>query len=236
MSFSEVFATKRLKGRCRFYEQVDFLMDCKRIESLFGTHYAPGREAYSVLLLFKILLIGIWNGLSDREVEEEVSVNLKAMRFCGLNVEDELTAQLAILANSERDGPGNTIRLMTLHSPKGLEFRFVNIIGLEDGALPHESGLIENRLEEEPRLIYVGVTRAKEHLTLSFAARKRRFRGIIKNTPSRFLKELPKNDLNWSGRDVAQDQIYAQEIAASPIARLSKLLKAWLFILALILL
>ena len=95
MSFSEAFVAKRLKGRSRFYEQVDVLVDWNRIERLIREHYAPGRnvagrEAYSGLLLFKMLLIGIWNGLSDREVEEEVSVNLKAMRFCGLTLEEEV--------------------------------------------------------------------------------------------------------------------------------------------------
>ena len=95
MSFSEAFVAKRLKGRSRFYEQVDVLVDWNRIERLIREHYAPGRnvagrEAYSGLLLFKMLLIGIWNGLSDREVEEEVSVNLKAMRFCGLTSEEEV--------------------------------------------------------------------------------------------------------------------------------------------------
>lgn len=138
---------------------------------------------------------------------------------------DELNAQLAILAYSDRENPGNTVRLMTLHSAKGLEFRFVNLIGLEEGTLPHEGSLIENRIEEERRLMYVGITRAKEHLTLSFAARKRRFGEIIKNTPSRFLEELPQDDLSWSGHDVQQDQAYAKEVATSHIARLANLLK-----------
>lgn len=95
MSFSEPFIAKRLAGRSRFYEQVDQLLNWGRIEARLNRHYAPGksatgREAYAGLLLFKMLLIGIWKDLSDREVEEEVAVNLKAMRFCGLRLEDEV--------------------------------------------------------------------------------------------------------------------------------------------------
>lgn len=95
MSFSEAFVAKRVNGRSRFYEQMDRLIDWNRLAAVIGQHYAPGRsavgrEAYSGLLLFKMLLVGIWNGLSDREVEEEVAVNLKVMRFCGLGLEDEV--------------------------------------------------------------------------------------------------------------------------------------------------
>lgn len=95
MSFSEAFVAKRLRHGGVFYAQVDALIDWKGIESLIRYHYtlgksASGRPAYSGLLLFKMLLIGIWKGLSDRDVEEEVSVNLKAMRFCGLTLEDNV--------------------------------------------------------------------------------------------------------------------------------------------------
>ncbi|MGA9421314.1 MAG: UvrD-helicase domain-containing protein [Rhodanobacteraceae bacterium] len=136
----------------------------------------------------------------------------------------DLAAQLALLGHGDRDEPGNAVRLMTLHSAKGLEFRFVSIIGLEDGVLPHEGSIAEGRLDEERRLFYVGITRAREQLTLSFAARKRRYGEVHSNRPSRFLAELPDEDLHWSGRDAAQDEAHRKQLASSHLARLASLL------------
>ena len=113
---------------------------------------------------------------------------------------------------------------MTLHSAKGLEFRFVTIVGMEDGSLPHEGSLAEGRVEEERRLMYVGLTRAKEHVTLTYAKRSRRYGEFIANTPSRFLGELPADDLHWSGRDAEKDAEHKQEMASAHIARLANLL------------
>ncbi|HQX34706.1 MAG TPA: UvrD-helicase domain-containing protein [Dokdonella sp.] len=135
----------------------------------------------------------------------------------------DLAAQLALLAHNDRDDPGNAVRLMTLHSAKGLEFRFVFIIGVEEGTFPHEASIEEGRLDEERRLMYVGITRAKEQLALSYARRKRRFGEIIANDPSRFLAELPEADLHWSGRDVEQDEAQRKEVASSSLAKLAAL-------------
>ena len=135
----------------------------------------------------------------------------------------DLAAQLALLAHNDRDDPGNAVRLMTLHSAKGLEFRFVFIIGVEEGTFPHEASIEEDRLDEERRLMYVGITRAKEQLALSYARRKRRFGEIIANDPSRFLAELPESDLHWSGRDVEQDEAQRKEVASSSLAKLAAL-------------
>jgi ATP-dependent DNA helicase Rep len=117
----------------------------------------------------------------------------------------DLAAQLAILAHADRDDPGNAVRLMTLHSAKGLEFRQVFIIGCEDGTLPHEGALDEGRLDEERRLFYVGITRAKEALCLSYAARRQRYGEVLRLKPSRFLAELPADDLRWDGKDPEAD-------------------------------
>jgi ATP-dependent DNA helicase Rep len=136
----------------------------------------------------------------------------------------DLAAQLAILTNADRDDPGNAVRLMTLHSAKGLEFRHVFLIGVEDGTLPHEGGIEEGRLEEERRLFYVGITRAKEHLVLSYAATKTRFGEVVRLDPSRFLAELPESDLRWEGRDPAADAVDRDERKKSHLDRLAALL------------
>jgi ATP-dependent DNA helicase Rep len=136
----------------------------------------------------------------------------------------DLAAQLALLSHADRDDPGNAVRLMTLHGAKGLEFRFVFIVGCEEGALPSEGALDEGRLDEERRLMYVGITRAKELLTLSWAARSRHYGEITANQPSRFLQELPQADLHWQGRDPEADQQTTRETAQSHMARIRAML------------
>ena len=136
----------------------------------------------------------------------------------------DLAAQLALLTNADRDDPGNAVRLMTLHSAKGLEFRCVYLTGLEDGTLPHEAGVEEGRLDEERRLFYVGMTRAKELLTLSYAASKQRFGHVVRLDPSRFLAEVPDADLQREGRDPERDAADRAERAQTHLDRLAALL------------
>jgi ATP-dependent DNA helicase Rep len=136
----------------------------------------------------------------------------------------DLAAQLALLTNADRDDSGNAVRLMTLHGAKGLEFRCVYLTGLEDGTLPHEGSIEEGRLDEERRLFYVGLTRAKELLTLSHAATKQRFGQIVRLDPSRFFAELPDADLQREGRDPERDAAERQERAQSHLSRLATLL------------
>ena len=91
-----------------------------------------------------------------------------------------------------RDGDGGgEVTLMTLHNAKGLEFRAVFMLGMEEGIFPHSRSLEENSLEEERRLCYVGMTRAKERLTMIHAARRSLYGRSDANLPSRFLDELP---------------------------------------------
>lgn len=162
--------------------------------------------------------------LRQRRLEnlEELADWFRAMQKDGAS--GDLAAQLALLTNADRDDPGNAVRLMTLHAAKGLEFRFVFIVGVEEGVLPHEGSLEEGRVEEERRLMYVGITRAKEQLTLSYAKRKRRFGEIVTNDVSRFLQELPQDDLLWSGRDQQADAEHRKELASSHLARIASLL------------
>jgi ATP-dependent DNA helicase Rep len=136
----------------------------------------------------------------------------------------ELAAQLALLTRDDGDDRGNAVRLMTLHSAKGLEFRFVYIVGVEDGTLPHGGGIEEGRLDEERRLFYVGITRARERLCLAYATRSRRHGAVISNAPSRFLAELPQDDLHLDGRDAEQDASARSELASSHLQRLAHLL------------
>jgi DNA helicase-2/ATP-dependent DNA helicase PcrA len=85
------------------------------------------------------------------------------------------------------------VTLMTLHNAKGLEYDAVFIIGLEEGVFPHQRALEEGEEEEERRLCYVGITRARKQLTMTSARERRLFGGAERNLPSRFLSELPEH-------------------------------------------
>ena len=167
---------------------------------------------------------------SDAALRERRLGNLKeladwfrAMQKHGGSTGD-LASQLALLSHADRDDPGNAVRMMTLHAAKGLEFRFVFIVGCEEGTLPHEGAIDEGRIEEERRLMYVGITRAKELLTLSWSARTKRWGETHTNQPSRFLQELPQTDLHWQGKDPEADKEVTRETAESHMARIKAML------------
>src|SRR3954471_16599884 len=88
-------------------------------------------------------------------------------------------------------GEGSLVTLMTLHNAKGLEFRVVYLIGMEEGIFPHSRSIEEQGIEEERRLCYVGMTRSMERLTLMHASSRMLYGGRSYNLPSRFLDELP---------------------------------------------
>ena len=136
----------------------------------------------------------------------------------------DLAAQLALLSHADRDEPGNALRMMTLHAAKGLEFRFVFIVGCEEGTLPHDGALDEGRVDEERRLMYVGITRAKEMLTLSWSSKTKRYGEVHSNQPSRFLHELPQEDLHWQGKDPEADKEVVRETAESHMAKIAAML------------
>ena len=136
----------------------------------------------------------------------------------------ELAASLALLTHADNKDAGNQVRLMSMHAAKGLEFRFVFIVGLEEGTLPHEASLEEGRLEEERRLLYVGITRAKERLWLSHAQQTQRWGQIIKLSPSRFLEELPAEELQRDGADPIADAAHKAERAKVGFADIRALL------------
>jgi DNA helicase-2/ATP-dependent DNA helicase PcrA len=92
-------------------------------------------------------------------------------------------------------GEESLVTLMTLHNAKGLEFRAVFMIGMEEGIFPHSRSLEEAMLEEERRLAYVGMTRAQERLTLTHASQRSLWGNRNHNLPSRFLDELPDDNV-----------------------------------------
>jgi ATP-dependent DNA helicase Rep len=106
---------------------------------------------------------------------------------------------LDILERRDEEAGDDRIALMTLHAAKGLEFPHVFIVGMEEDLLPHRSSLEADDLAEERRLAYVGITRAQRTLVMTCAERRRRGGELVRCEPSRFIAELPEDDLRREG-------------------------------------
>ena len=148
-------------------------------------------EADAIRRMDNVLeLIGWLDRLSTKDPEADLAT---------------LVAKLTLLDTLDRDNDDkdeNKVHLMTLHASKGLEFPYVFLVGVEEEILPHRNSIEEDNIEEERRLAYVGITRARKMLTISFATKRKRFGEIIECEPSRFLDELPQDLLQWSGAGI----------------------------------
>jgi ATP-dependent DNA helicase Rep len=111
-----------------------------------------------------------------------------------------------VLQRQEEEEGGDRVALMTLHAAKGLEFPHVMLVGMEEELLPHRVSIEDDSIEEERRLAYVGITRAREHLTFTLAKRRKRFGEMVQVQPSRFLEELPESGLDWDTRRAANEE------------------------------
>lgn len=109
----------------------------------------------------------------------------------------------------EEEEGAEGVQMMTLHASKGLEFPYVFIMGMEEEILPHRSSIEADTIEEERRLAYVGITRARQNLVMTFAAKRKQYGEIIDCMPSRFLDELPQEDLEWEGQEDAPAEVKA---------------------------
>ncbi|MBB1473380.1 UvrD-helicase domain-containing protein [Luteimonas sp. MC1782] len=136
----------------------------------------------------------------------------------------ELAASLALLSHADKGDPGNQVRLMSLHAAKGLEFRYVFIVGVDDYTLPHEASVEEGRIDEERRLLYVGITRAKEQLWLSHSREAQRWGERLRLKPSRFIDELPAAELQRDGADPVADAARKKERAEVGFAAIRAML------------
>lgn len=136
----------------------------------------------------------------------------------------ELAAALALLSHADKGDAGNQVRMMSMHAAKGLEFRYVFIVGVEDGNLPHEASIEEGRIDEERRLFYVGITRARERLWLSHSRQAQRWGEKLRLSPSRFLDELPAAELQRDGADPVADAAHKAERRSAGFANIRALL------------
>lgn len=113
-----------------------------------------------------------------------------------------------MMERGEDDEESDQVQLMTLHASKGLEFPYVFMVGMEEGLLPHQSSIDEDNIDEERRLAYVGITRAQKVLFMTLVKERRQFGEVINPEASRFLHELPQDDLVWEHK---KPKVSAQE-------------------------
>lgn len=114
----------------------------------------------------------------------------------------ETISLMSVVDENDKEDDTNKVSLMTVHSAKGLEFGHVYIIGLEENLFPSvNSSGSETEVEEERRLMYVALTRAKRSVTISYAQTRFRWGSHVTYPPSRFLKEIDKQFLNWPDSD-----------------------------------
>ena len=139
---------------------------------------------------------------------------------------EQVVARLTLrdmLSRNEAEEELDQVQLMTLHASKGLEFPYVYLIGMEEGILPHQVSIDEDNVEEERRLAYVGITRAKKELTFIVAKERNQYGEIIKPTPSRFLSELPQDDLDWESGPKKKTDEQKKDLANKGMASLNAL-------------
>ncbi len=153
--------------------------------------------------------------MAEQEEGAEPDITLLVNKICLIDMLDR---------NDEESG-NDSVRLMTLHAAKGLEFPHVFLVGMEEELLPHRTSIEEENIEEERRLAYVGITRAQRTLTMTVATRRRRGGELVKCEPSRFLEELPQEDLQWEGVGVELAPEVRQERGKAQLANLKGMLE-----------
>ncbi|MDP3535855.1 MAG: DNA helicase Rep [Halomonas sp.] len=129
-----------------------------------------------------------------------------------------------ILEQQAEEDDSDRVQLLTMHASKGLEFPHVYLMGLEEDLLPHRNAIEMGTVEEERRLAYVGITRARRTLTLTLARQRKAYGELMDCQPSRFLDELPSDDLEWEGRADKEDPEKKQARGKDAIAGLRSLL------------
>jgi ATP-dependent DNA helicase Rep len=140
-------------------------------------------------------------------------------------VELAQTIALLTMLEGQEDAPSDSVRLSTLHAAKGLEFPHVFLVGLEEGVLPHREAIAAGNVDEERRLMYVGVTRAQRSLHLSFCRKRKRAGEWHDAQPSRFLSELAQDDLRWAGAPLPPDEAAkAKDAGRERLAQLKSML------------
>ena len=186
----------------RFFEKrfSNLIQEYSNIIAL-GTVIAQNKDAYEVANF-------IYNVLGEKLCKDDQDItNLKNLlesieEFVRKNPEDpsllNYVNKVPLVAGENLDGSDDAVSLMTIHASKGLEFKYVFIVGVEEKLFPSEAALMGGELEDERRLFYVAMTRAKEKLFISFVSNRVLFGNAILSTKSRFVDEIDPNFIEFS--------------------------------------
>ena len=131
---------------------------------------------------------------------------------------------LDMLEQQQEEDDSDRVQLMTLHASKGLEFPHVYMMGVEEEFLPHRTSIEEDNIVEERRLMYVGITRARETLAMTQALTRKQYGEKIDTTASRFVDEMPQDDIDFLGIGMIKDEAKETAVAEASIANLRALL------------
>lgn len=129
-----------------------------------------------------------------------------------------------ILEQKSEEDDSDRVSLMTMHAAKGLEFPHVTIMGVEENMLPHRTSIEEDNIPEERRLFYVGMTRAKQTLTLTYASSRKQFGEFMDCAPSRFLEELSPDKLEWKRKGEVASFEEKKQVANTHLSHIRNLL------------
>ena len=130
-----------------------------------------------------------------------------------------------MLERNEEEDESDAVQLLTLHASKGLEYPYVFMVGMEEGLLPHQVSIDEDNVEEERRLAYVGITRAQQELVMTYAKLRRQFGETSDTELSRFVQELPQDDLAFEAKKPPSSQAERMEKGQARVANLRAMLK-----------
>ncbi|MBU2968022.1 DNA helicase Rep [Pseudoalteromonas sp. C2R02] len=130
-----------------------------------------------------------------------------------------------MMERNEDEEESDAVQLLTLHASKGLEYPYVFMVGMEEGLLPHQVSIDEENIEEERRLAYVGITRAQQELIFTYAKTRRQYGETSTTELSRFVQELPQDDLAYESRKQPTTQSERMEKGQSKVAGLRAMLK-----------
>ncbi|MGJ8513855.1 DNA helicase Rep [Carnimonas bestiolae] len=228
-------ALKRLEWFCRFIEGVRKRMDqgnaLSAIRQMFEEmdYEAWLHQNASAPIVAEKRMKNIWTLIDqlEKSVQRHQDDELGADEEGETDDVESAISRLVlrdILDQQAEEDDTDRVQLLTLHASKGLEYPHVYIMGLEEDLLPHRNSIEVGTVEEERRLAYVGITRARRTLTLTLAKQRKAFGEMMECAPSRFLDELPQDILEWEGRADKEDPEKKHQRGTSAIAGLRSLL------------